>query len=80
MHRFQTLLQQHPLIFFHLVSAVSALPLGVGYGRRGNVRGHCKTMQGQYIGTRIIAGLFTLMLGRFLGSAVFGTPTTGIAG
>jgi uncharacterized membrane protein len=28
MHRFQTLLLQHPLIFFHLVAAVSALLLG----------------------------------------------------
>ena len=56
------------------------LPLGVGYARGGNVRGHRKTMQGLYIGACIIAGLFTLLPGRFLGSVLFGTPATGIAG
>lgn len=135
------LLQRHPLIFFHLVTAVGALLLGVvmlsrrkgtgshrllgwawvalmgstalatvfirdyrlpnlfGYtpihlltitvavllplavlhARRGNVRGHRRTMTGLYIGACIVAGLFTLLPGRFLGSLLWGTPMTGMA-
>jgi len=136
------LLQRHPLIFFHLVTAVGALllgivmlsrrkgtgshrllgwtwvalmgstalasafirdyrlpnvfgyrpihlltitvavllPLAVLHARRGNVRGHRRTMTGLYIGACIVAGLFTLLPGRFLGSLLWGTPMSGIAG
>lgn len=135
------LLQRHPLIFFHLVTAVGALllgivmlsrrkgtgshrllgwawvalmgstalatvfirdyrlpnlfgytpihlltitvavllPLAVLHARRGNVRGHRRTMTGLYIGACIVAGLFTLLPGRFLGSLLWGTPMTGMA-
>jgi uncharacterized membrane protein len=73
------LLGYTPIHLLTLFVAVM-LPLGVGYARGGNVRGHRKTMQGLYIGACIIAGLFTLLPGRFLGSVLFGTPATGIAG
>jgi uncharacterized membrane protein len=135
------LLQRHPLIFFHLVTAVGALllgivmlsrrkgttshrwlgwiwvvlmgstalasafirdyrlpnlygytpihgftlsvavllPLAICYIRRGNVRGHRKTMTGLYVGACIVAGLFTLLPGRFLGSLLWGTAMTGIS-
>ncbi len=141
MNALLTLLQRHPLIFFHLVTAVSALvlglfmllrrkgtpnhrlwgwiwvalmgstalatvfirdyrlpniygytpihlftvtvavmlPLGIARIRRGNVRGHRKTMTGLYIGACVIAGLFTLLPGRFLGSLLWGTAATGMA-
>lgn len=135
------LLQRHPLIFFHLVTAVSALvlgafmllrrkgtanhrlwgwiwvalmastalatvfirdyrlpnlvgytpihlltvtvavllPLGLARARRGNVRGHRRTMVGLYVGACVVAGLFTLLPGRFLGSLLWGTAMNGIA-
>lgn len=55
------------------------LPLAIGYIRRGNVAGHRKTMQGLYLGGCIVAGIFTLLPGRFLGSLLWGTAMTGIA-
>ena len=141
MNAFTDLLQRHPLIFFHLVTALGALALGLfmvlrrkgtashrwlgwtwvalmagtalasafirdyrlpnifGYTpihlftvtvavflplaiwqvKRGNVRGHRKTMQGLYIGACVVAGLFTLLPGRFLGSLLWGVPMTGMA-
>ena len=36
-------------------------------------------MTGLYIGACVVAGLFTLLPGRFLGSLLWGTPMTGIA-
>lgn len=137
-----TLLQRHPLIFFHLASAVGALlvgalllarrkgtpghrvlgwtwavlmatatlssafirdfrlpnvagftpihaltltvavllPTAIVHIRRGNVAAHRKTMQGLYLGGCIVAGIFTLLPGRFLGSLLWGTPLAGIAG
>jgi uncharacterized membrane protein len=47
------------------------LPRGIRYARQGNIVGHRKTMRGLYIGGCIIAGLFTLMPGRFLGQLMF---------
>ena len=35
--------------------------------------------RGIYIGGCVVAGLFTLLPGRFLGSLLWGTPMTGIA-
>ena len=142
MNAFLGLMQRHPLIFFHLVTAVAALllgivmlsrrkgttshrtlgwiwvtlmgstalasafirdyrlpnlggytpihlftlsvavmlPLGIWYVKRGRIDGHRKTMRGLYIGACVIAGMFTLLPGRFLGSLLWGTPMTGIAG
>ena len=126
---FADLLQRHPLIFFHLVTAVGAmligslvmlrrkgngshrvwgwtwvvlmgataiasafirdyrlpniagftpihaftlmvginLPRGIWFIRQGNVAAHRKTMRGIYFGGCIVAGVFTLLPGRFLG-------------
>ena len=36
-------------------------------------------MQRLYIGACVIAGLFTLLPGRFLGSLLWGAPMNGIA-
>jgi len=141
MNAFANLLQRHPLIFFHLVTAVGALllgafmllrrkgtrshrllgwtwvalmgstalasafirdyrlrnlygytpihlftltvavmlPLGIWHVKRGRIDGHRRTMRGLYIGACVIAGLFTLLPGRFLGSLLWGTPMNGIA-
>ena len=62
----------------HLTVAVM-LPLGIWYVKHGRIDGHRKTMRGLYIGACIIAGLFTLLPGRFLGSLLWGTPMNGIA-
>jgi uncharacterized membrane protein len=67
-----------PIHGFTLLVALM-LPLAVVYIRRGNVRGHRKTMTGLYIGACVVAGLFTLLPGRFLGSLLWGAPMTGIA-
>ena len=141
MSPFATLMQRHPLIYFHLLSAVGALllggivlgrrkgtgshrtlgwmwvtlmfcttlasafirdyrlpnlygytpihgftlfvammlPLAIWHIRRGNVDGHRKAMKGMYLGGCVVAGLFTLLPGRFLGSLLWGTPMNGIA-
>ena len=42
-------------------------PLGIWFIRRGNVVGHRLTLRGLYIGACGLAGLFTLLPGRFLG-------------
>ena len=55
------------------------LPLAIWHIRRGNVDGHRKAMKGMYIGGCVVAGLFTLLPGRFLGSLLWGTPMNGIA-
>ena len=135
MDHFATLLQRHPLVFFHLVTAVSALligslvmlrrkgtgshrawgwtwvllmgstavasafirdyrlpnlagitpihaftamvainlPRGIWAIRHGNVAGHRKAMRGMYIGGCIVAGVFTLLPGRFLGHLLWGS-------
>jgi uncharacterized membrane protein len=129
MNHFTDLLQRHPLVFFHLVTAFGALligtvvmlrrkgtgshrawgwafvvlmcctalasgfirdyrlpnlagftpihfftafvlfnlPRGIWFIRQGNVVAHRKTMRGLFIGGCIVAGIFTLLPGRFLG-------------
>jgi uncharacterized membrane protein len=66
-------------IHLFTVTVALMLPLALVYIRRGNVRGHRKTMTGLYIGACVIAGLFTLLPGRFLGHLLWGTPMSGIA-
>jgi uncharacterized membrane protein len=39
---------------------------------RGNIAGHRKTMQRLYIGACLVAGLFTLLPGRYLGHMLWG--------
>ena len=67
-----------PIHLFTVLVAVM-LPLGIARARRGNVRGHRLTMVSLYLGACVVAGLFTLLPGRFLGSLLWGTPMTGIA-
>lgn len=55
-----------PIHAFTVLVAVM-LPRGLWYIRRGNVTGHRKTMRGLYIGACVLAGVFTLLPGRFLG-------------
>ena len=47
------------------------LPRGIWYIRRGNVVGHRKTMKGLYVGACVVAGIFTLLPGRFLGGLLW---------
>ena len=77
-YRLPNLLGYTPIHGFTLFVAVM-LPLAIWHIRRGNVAGHRKAMQGMFIGGCVIAGLFTLLPGRFLGSLLWGTPMTGIA-
>ena len=76
--RLPNLLGYTPIHLFTVLVAVS-LPMGIARIRRGNVNGHRKTMTLLYVGSCVIAGLFTLLPGRFLGSLLWGTPMTGIA-
>lgn len=47
------------------------LPRGVWHARHGRVDAHRRTMRGLYQGGCLIAGLFTLLPGRFLGSLLW---------
>lgn len=53
----------------HLLTVFVAvqLPRGVWFARQGRIEAHRKTMRGMYIGGCVVAGLFTLLPGRFLG-------------
>ena len=77
-YRLPNLAGYTPIHGFTLFVAVM-LPLAVWHIRHGNVRGHRRAMQGIFIGGCLVAGLFTLLPGRFLGSLLWGTPLTGIA-
>lgn len=57
----------------HLFTGVVAvmLPRGIGFIRRGNVAGHRKTMRGLFFGACVVAGVFTLLPGRFLGQLLW---------
>lgn len=39
---------------------------------RGNIAGHRKTMQNLYLGACVVAGMFTLLPGRYLGQLLWG--------
>jgi uncharacterized membrane protein len=67
-----------PIHLFTVTVAIM-LPLGMAYLKRGNVRGHGRTMTGLYVGACLVAGLFTMLPGCFLGSLLWGTPMTSIA-
>ncbi len=77
-YRLPNLLGYTPIHLFTVLVAVT-LPMGIAYIRRGNVNGHRRTMTWLYIGSCVIAGLFTLLPGRFLGSLLWGTTMNGIA-
>jgi uncharacterized membrane protein len=55
-----------PIHAFTVLVAVM-LPLGIVRIRNGNVAGHRKTMRGLFTGACVLAGVFTLLPGRFLG-------------
>lgn len=63
------------LSFLHLLSifVLVALPLAVVLARRGQVLAHRYTMIGVYVGGVWVAGLLTVLPGRLLHRAVFGT-------
>ena len=48
------------------------LPRAVVAARRGNIVAHRRSMRGIYIGGCIVAGMFTLLPMRFLGSLLWG--------
>ena len=77
-YRLPNLFGYTPIHFFTAFVAVM-LPRGIWYIRKGNVSGHRKTMKYLYIGACVLAGVFTLLPGRFLGSLLWGSPMTGIA-
>lgn len=54
------------------------LPRGVRFARQGNVAAHRKTMRSLYLGGCVVAGLFTLAPGRYLGHLLW-TQTLGLA-
>jgi uncharacterized membrane protein len=57
----------------HVLTVATAilLPLGIWRIRQGRVEAHRRTMQGLYFGACVIAGLFTLLPGRFLGELLW---------
>jgi uncharacterized membrane protein len=55
-----------PIHAFTLLTAVN-LPRGIWAIRHGNVAAHRKCMTGLYVGACLLAGVFTLLPGRFLG-------------
>ncbi len=63
------------LSWLHLLAVyvTIAAPAGLLLARAGRTRGHVMTMVGLYIGALWIAGAFTLLPGRLLHQAVFGS-------
>ena len=59
-----------PIHAFTLLVA-TMLPLAIFAIRRGNVVLHRRAMRGIYIGGCIVAGIFTLVPGRFLGNLLW---------
>ena len=59
-----------PIHAFTVLVAVM-LPRGIWLIRRGDVSGHRKTMRGLYVGACVLAGVFTLLPGRFLGQLLW---------
>ncbi len=78
-YRLPNLYGYTPIHLFTLTVA-ALLPLGIWDVRRGHIDGHRKTMRNLYIGACGVAGLFTLLPGRFLGCLLWGTPLNGISG
>jgi uncharacterized membrane protein len=59
-----------PIHLFTLFVAIQ-LPMAVWHARRGRIEAHRKTMRGLFFGGCVIAGLFTLLPGRFLGQLLW---------
>lgn len=69
-HRGPNLLGFTPIHLLTLLVAV-ALPAAVYAARRGRVSTHRKAMKSLYLGACVIAGAFTLLPGRFLGTLLW---------
>ena len=63
------------LSFLHLLSifVLLALPVALVLARRGQVRAHRFIMIGVYVGGILVAGLLTLLPGRLMHRAAFGS-------
>ena len=59
-----------PIHGFTALVAVN-LPRGIWQVKHGNIAAHRKTMKSLFIGACLLAGLFTLLPGRFLGRLLF---------
>lgn len=59
-----------PIHAFTALTAVG-LPRGIWHIRRGNVAAHRSQMRGLFYGACVLAGLFTLLPGRFLGTLLW---------
>ena len=59
-----------PIHAFTVLVAVG-LPRGIWHIRHGNLAGHRRQMKGLFIGGCVLAGVFTLLPGRFLGSLLW---------
>lgn len=57
----------------HLLIPVALLGLGRSFWHlyRGNIAGHRRIMRGVYLGACVVAGLFTLLPGRYLGGLLW---------
>lgn len=58
-------------IHLFVVLVAWKLPVGVMHARRGQVAAHRQAMRGLYLGGCLLAGVFTLLPGRFLGSLLW---------
>jgi uncharacterized membrane protein len=59
-----------PIHLFTVWTAIG-LPIAVTAAMRGNVALHRRAMKGTFIGGCVIAGIFTLVPGRFLGNLLW---------
>jgi uncharacterized membrane protein len=55
-----------PIHLFTVLVAIQ-LPLAVYFAKTGRIEAHRKTMRGLFFGGCVVAGVFTLLPGRFLG-------------
>ena len=69
-HQLPNIAGYTPIHFFTAFTAVY-LPLGIWRIRHGNVHAHRKIMRGLFFGACGVAGLFTLLPGRFMGNLVW---------
>jgi len=69
-YRMPNLFGYTPIHSLTLLVAVM-LPLAIWFARSGRIPAHRRTMQGMFFGACVVAGLFTLLPGRFLGQLVW---------
>lgn len=69
-YKLPNLLGYTPIHIFTVTVALG-LPYAVWQIRRGNVMAHRATMRGMFFGGCVLAGMFTLVPGRFLGNLLW---------